>query len=103
MDGAGEHWFDTEGAWTKGPQISKPNAPLATAKPGIYYINVASQILFFAVFGGALILIVILARLHPGSGADLLDWRQTRSYETEIELRKQGKMDEKLFAKVSKQ
>ncbi len=30
---------DTFGAWTKGPQITKPNAPLATAKPGIYYIN----------------------------------------------------------------
>lgn len=30
---------DTFGAWKKGPQITKPNAPLATAKPGVYFIN----------------------------------------------------------------
>jgi hypothetical protein len=30
--------------------------------------------------------VVLLARLYPGSGADLLDWRPTRSYETELEL-----------------
>jgi hypothetical protein len=29
---------------------------------------------------------VLLGRFYPGSGADLLDWRPTRSYETEIEL-----------------
>lgn len=38
-------------------------------------------ILFFAVFGGALILIVILARLHPGSGADLLDFDPAKRLE----------------------
>jgi hypothetical protein len=30
--------------------------------------------------------LVLLARFYPGSGADLLDWRPTRSYETELEL-----------------
>jgi hypothetical protein len=30
--------------------------------------------------------LVLIARLHPGSGADLLDWRPSRSYETEVEL-----------------
>ena len=36
-----------------------------------------------AVIVGAL---VLLARAYPGSGADLLDWKPTRSYETEVEL-----------------
>ena len=30
---------DTFGAWAKGPQVTRPNAPLATAKPGLYYVN----------------------------------------------------------------
>jgi hypothetical protein len=34
-------------------------------------------------------LLVLLARLYPGTGADLLDWQPTRSYETEIELEMQ--------------
>ena len=41
------------------------------------------------VVGGLLVfvgLLVLLARLYPGSGADLLDWGSTRSYEHEIEL-----------------
>src|SRR5688500_19031326 len=29
---------------------------------------------------------VLVARAHPGSGADLLDWRPARSYEDEIAL-----------------
>ena len=44
------------------------------------------------VLGGILVivgLLVLLARLYPGTGADLLDWRPTRSYETEIELEMQ--------------
>ena len=44
------------------------------------------------VVGGLLIfvgLLVLLARLYPGSGADLLDWGSTRSYEQEIELEMQ--------------
>jgi hypothetical protein len=41
------------------------------------------------VLGGIALVVgvlVLLARFYPGSGADLLDWRPTRSYETEIEL-----------------
>jgi hypothetical protein len=34
-------------------------------------------------------LLVLLARLYPGTGADLLDWGPTRSYEHEIELEMQ--------------
>jgi hypothetical protein len=33
--------------------------------------------------------LVLIARFYPGSGADLLDWQPTRSYETEIELEEQ--------------
>jgi hypothetical protein len=44
------------------------------------------------VVGGILLVIgvlVVIAQLYPGTGADLLDWRPTRSYETEIELEMQ--------------
>ena len=34
-------------------------------------------------------LLVLLARLYPGSGADLLDWGPTRTYEHEVELEMQ--------------
>lgn len=34
-------------------------------------------------------LLVLLARLYPGTGADLLDWGPARSYEHEIELEMQ--------------
>ena len=30
--------------------------------------------------------LVLVGRFYPGSGADLLDWRPSRSYETEVEL-----------------
>jgi hypothetical protein len=36
---------------------------------------------------GLLVLVlVLLARAYPGSGADLLDWKPTRDYETEVQL-----------------
>ena len=31
-------------------------------------------------------LLVLLGRAYPGSGADLLDWKPTRSYEDEVRL-----------------
>ena len=34
-------------------------------------------------------LLVLLARLYPGTGADLLDWGPARSYEHEVELEMQ--------------
>jgi hypothetical protein len=30
--------------------------------------------------------ILLVGHFYPGSGADLVDWKPTRSYETEIEL-----------------
>jgi len=30
--------------------------------------------------------LVLLARSYPGSGADLIDWKPTRDYETELRL-----------------
>jgi hypothetical protein len=36
--------------------------------------------------GIVVLVLVLVGRFYPGSGADILDWRPTRSYETEIEL-----------------
>jgi hypothetical protein len=44
------------------------------------------------VLGGIAIVVgvlVLIARFYPGSGADLLDWQPSRSYEAEIELEAQ--------------
>jgi hypothetical protein len=44
------------------------------------------------VLGGIAIvvgLLVLVGKLYPGSGADLLDWGPTRSYEQEVELENQ--------------
>lgn len=32
------------------------------------------------------LVLMLLARSYPGSGADLLDWKPTRDYETEFQL-----------------
>lgn len=37
--------------------------------------------------GGLIVFVLfMLGRNHPRSGADVLDWKPTRSYETEIQL-----------------
>jgi hypothetical protein len=36
--------------------------------------------------GLIVLLLVLLARAYPGSGADLVDWKPTRSYEDEARL-----------------
>lgn len=36
--------------------------------------------------GFIVLVLVLLARAYPGSGADLLDWTPTRDYETEAQL-----------------
>lgn len=36
--------------------------------------------------GFIVLVLVLLARAYPGSGADLLDWKPTRSYEDEARL-----------------
>jgi hypothetical protein len=38
------------------------------------------------VVAALVVVLVLLARAYPGSGADLLDWRPTRSYEDEAML-----------------
>jgi NH3-dependent NAD+ synthetase len=38
-------------------------------------------VLFVVVFGGMIVLLVLMARLHPGSGADLLDWDPSKRME----------------------
>jgi hypothetical protein len=39
-----------------------------------------------AMVGFIVAVLVLLARSYPGSGADLLDWKPTRDYETEFKL-----------------
>ena len=39
-----------------------------------------------AMLGLIVLVLVLLARAYPGSGADLVDWKPTRSYETEAQL-----------------
>jgi hypothetical protein len=45
---------------------------------------------YMLVTGGMVVFIilvlVLIGRSYPGSGADLLDWKPTRDYETEIQL-----------------
>jgi hypothetical protein len=36
--------------------------------------------------GFIVLILVLLARAYPGSGADLVDWKPTRSYEAEAQL-----------------
>lgn len=36
--------------------------------------------------GGLILALVLIGLYHPRSGADVLDWRPTRSPETEVEL-----------------
>jgi hypothetical protein len=43
-------------------------------------------IIVLASVGVVVGVLVLLARFYPGSGADLLDWHPSRSYETELEL-----------------
>jgi hypothetical protein len=39
-----------------------------------------------AMIGLIILILVLLARAYPGSGADLVDWKPTRSYEDEARL-----------------
>jgi hypothetical protein len=43
-------------------------------------------LLSLGLVGFIVLLLVLLARAYPGSGADLVDWRPTRSYEDEARL-----------------
>src|SRR2546430_15223967 len=43
-------------------------------------------LLSLGMVGFIVLALVLLARAYPGSGADLVDWRPTRSYEDEARL-----------------
>lgn len=43
-------------------------------------------LLTFGMVGLIVLVLVLLARAYPGSGADLVDWRPTRSFEDEARL-----------------
>src|SRR5919197_1722583 len=43
-------------------------------------------LLSLGMVGFIVLVLVLLARAYPGSGADLVDWRPTRSYEDEVRL-----------------
>jgi hypothetical protein len=43
-------------------------------------------LLTLGMVGLIILVLVLLARAYPGSGADLVDWRPTRSYEDEIRI-----------------
>lgn len=45
------------------------------------YILITGGMVAFVV-----LVLVLLARAYPGSGSDLLDWKPTRDYETELQL-----------------
>ena len=52
-------------------------------------VDAASMDFIFLTLGlvGFIVLVLVLvARAYPGSGADLVDWRPTRSYEDEARL-----------------
>jgi hypothetical protein len=43
-------------------------------------------LLTLGMVGFIILVLVLLARAYPGSGADLVDWQPTRSYEDEARL-----------------
>src|SRR6266545_5418504 len=43
-------------------------------------------LLTIGLVGFVVLVLVLLARAYPGSGADLVDWKPTRSHELEAEL-----------------
>jgi hypothetical protein len=43
-------------------------------------------LLSLGLVGFIVLVLVLIARAYPGSGADLVDWRPTRSYEDEARL-----------------
>jgi hypothetical protein len=49
----------------------------------------AFPLIVLGVIGIVVGLLVLVGHFYPGSGADLLDWRPTRSYEVEVELEMQ--------------
>jgi hypothetical protein len=42
-------------------------------------------LIMLAIVGGLLVVLLLLGRFYPGSGAQQLDWRPTRSVEVEVQ------------------
>ena len=53
--------------------------PLAADDP---YFGIAMVVMLFVLIG----IFLAIGKWYPGSGADVLDWKPTRSYEDEIQL-----------------
>lgn len=43
-------------------------------------------LIIFSLLGALVIWLLVLGRYYPGSGADVVDWRPTRSVDVEVEL-----------------
>jgi hypothetical protein len=46
------------------------------------YFGIAMVVMLIVIFG----IFLAIGRWYPGSGADVLDWKPTRSYEDEVRL-----------------
>jgi hypothetical protein len=44
------------------------------------------MLISLGLIGFIVLCLVLVARAHPGSGADLVDWKPTRSHEVEAQL-----------------
>ena len=44
------------------------------------------MLITMGMIGLIVLVLVLLARAYPGSGADLVDWKPTRSFEDEVRL-----------------
>jgi hypothetical protein len=65
--------------------------PTIALESGATAANLSSVVMDYvlitlAMVGFIVAVLVLLARSYPGSGADLLDWKPTRDYETEFKL-----------------
>ena len=54
--------------------------------PGLYPRPVEFVLITLGMVGFIVLVLVLLSRSYPGSGADLLDWKPTRDFETEVQL-----------------
>jgi hypothetical protein len=56
-------------------------------------------LIMLAVVGGLLVAFLLLGRFYPGSGAQQLDWRPTRS--AEVELQNEIDDEEQMFEAIN--
>ena len=71
------------------PNLVHPSAAAAARSRGraaVYARRVDYMLITGGMVAFIVLVLVLLARAYPGSGADLLDWKPTRDYETEVQL-----------------